>query len=343
MTRKHVTLAHLRRYAVARSLFKPTSLGKAIGRLGFVQADPIRAPARAQDLTLRHRVVGYTAGELERRYARLRLEEDFFVNYGFLPRAHHMLMHPRAPAAKWTNARRRRAQAVLEFVRKRGEVHPRVVDARFAHGKITNWFGGSTNATTELLDDMHYRGLLRVARREAGTRIYAARTAPRDSHSVSESVRFDTLVDLVMRKYAPVPAASLAHLLSLLCRGVPQWKLLRTAALARAKQRCAYQRVEGIDWYWPAGRISDVRPLASGGAGAAAHAVRSHRLGPPPLHAALGLVLSFRGLYACAEEKVGLLRPAVVVARSGDRVGQPERRQRRPAELIRLCQRSRAH
>ena len=56
--------------------------------LGFVQADPIRAPARAQDLTLRHRVAGYRAGDLERRYPTLAIEEDRFVNYGFLPRAH---------------------------------------------------------------------------------------------------------------------------------------------------------------------------------------------------------------------------------------------------------------
>jgi len=60
------TLDHLRRYAVARSLFEPTSLPRAIARLGFVQVDPIRAPARAQDLTLRHRVDGYRAGDLER-------------------------------------------------------------------------------------------------------------------------------------------------------------------------------------------------------------------------------------------------------------------------------------
>ena len=34
--------------------------------MSFVQADPIRAPARAQDLTLRHRVKDYRAGDLER-------------------------------------------------------------------------------------------------------------------------------------------------------------------------------------------------------------------------------------------------------------------------------------
>ncbi|MEN9398206.1 MAG: hypothetical protein RLZ81_2736, partial [Pseudomonadota bacterium] len=42
-----LTLDTLRRYAVARTLFAPTTLARAIGRLGFVQADPIRAPARA--------------------------------------------------------------------------------------------------------------------------------------------------------------------------------------------------------------------------------------------------------------------------------------------------------
>ena len=79
-----ITLDDLRRFAVARSFFKPTTLKRALDRLGFVQADPIRAPARAQDLILRHRVKGYRAGDLERLYPRLGIEEDFFVVYGFL-------------------------------------------------------------------------------------------------------------------------------------------------------------------------------------------------------------------------------------------------------------------
>ena len=56
-----LTLEDLRRFAVARSLFPPTTLPRALQKLGFVQADPIRAPARAQDLTLRHRVRNYRA------------------------------------------------------------------------------------------------------------------------------------------------------------------------------------------------------------------------------------------------------------------------------------------
>src|SRR5450755_1772207 len=194
-----LTLSHLRRYAVARSLFKPTTLGKAIDKLGFVQADPIRAPARAQDLTLRHRVLNYRAGDLERRYPNLPLEEDFFVNYGYLPRANHQLMHPRTARTVWTPARAEQAAAVLAFVRARGAVHPREVDAHFAHGKVTNWFGGSSNATTELLDVMHYRGMLRVARRDAGTRVYAvAQTAesPAAQSAPPGSGTMDALVDL---------------------------------------------------------------------------------------------------------------------------------------------------
>jgi uncharacterized protein YcaQ len=252
--RRRVTLEQLRRYAVARSLFKPTTLGRAIAKLGFVQADPIRAPARAQDLTLRHRVVDYVAGDLERRYPGLPIEEDFFVNYGFLPRAHHELMHPRIPASPWSRERSKRAQAVLEFIRSRGAVHPRIVDAHFAHGKITNWFGGSSNATTHLLDEMHYRGLLRIVRREGGTRIYAAREPrPEAPDSAQQAVRFDSLVDIVMNKYAPLPGPGLGQLMSLLCRGVPQWKAQRAAALARAKQRFARARLDGMDWFWPAG------------------------------------------------------------------------------------------
>jgi uncharacterized protein YcaQ len=252
MSAATLTLEALRRYAIARSLFKPTTLGKAIDRLGFVQADPIRAPARAQDLTLRHRVEGYRAGDLERRYARLPIEEDFFVNYGFLPRATQALMHPRSGFRQpWTKARKQQAQAVLAFVRERGVVHPREVDAAFDHGKTKNWFGGSSNASTQLLDAMHYRGLLRIARREGGVRLYAAR--PQQAPPDDPEAAYDALADVVVRKYAPLPEASLSALVLWLRVGAPQWAGVRQAAAARAKARLPKARVDGQTWYWPAG------------------------------------------------------------------------------------------
>ncbi len=208
-----ITLDDLRRYAVAHSLFTPTTLKRALHRLGFVQADPIRAPARAQDLILRHRVKDYCAGDLERRYAELGVEEDFFINYGFVTNSIQALMHPRsdscvpAESLPWPLARRKRAQLLLEFVREHGEVHPREVDEHFSHGTVRNYWGGSSNATTHLLDAMHYQGLLRVVRRENGIRIYAAHQhgiGPTDAATCR--ARIDTLVDVAVRIYAPLPA-----------------------------------------------------------------------------------------------------------------------------------------
>jgi uncharacterized protein YcaQ len=247
-----VTLEDLRRFAVARSLFPPTTLQRALDAFGFVQADPIRAPARAQDLTLRHRVEGYRAGDLERRYPRLDVHEDFFVNYGFVTSALQALMHPRGGPAPWSAARGRHVRSLLEFVRAHGAVHPRDVDAHFSHGTVTNYWGGSSNATTHLLDAMHYRGLLRVVRREAGIRIYAVHeheSGPRDA--ATRIARLDALVDVVVRKYAPLPASSLSTLVRRLRYAVPHWTRELHAALQRAKRRLGHARVDGVDWYWP--------------------------------------------------------------------------------------------
>jgi len=247
-----VTLDDLRRAAVAQSLFAPTSLQRALDTLGYVQADPIRAPARAQDLTLRHRVKGYRAGDLDRQYPRLDVFEDFFVNYGFVTGAVQALMHPRAGPAPWTAARGRHVRVLMDFVRTRGSVHPREVDGHFAHGTVTNYWGGSSSATTHLMDAMHYRGLLRVTRREAGIRIYAVREheiAPRDA--ATRRAHLDALVDILMRNYAPLPAASLSSLVRRLRFAVPQWARELDGTLQRAKRRLAHARVEGVDWYWP--------------------------------------------------------------------------------------------
>ena len=256
-----VTLDNLRRFAVSRSLFPPTTLKRALRRMGFVQADPIRAPARAQDLTLRHRVKHYRAGDLERRYAALGLEEDFFVTYGFLTRSVQELMHPRSDVGvpadaprPWPAARRKRAELLLEFVRERGAVHPREVDGHFSHGTVKNYWGGSSSATTHLLDAMHYRGWLRVARREAGIRIYTAHEhGPGPGDAAARHARIDALVDVAVRLYAPLPGASLADFVRRLRFAVPQWRSELRPALQRAKDRLSRARVDGIDWYWPAG------------------------------------------------------------------------------------------
>jgi uncharacterized protein YcaQ len=144
---------------------------------------------------------------------------------------------------------------VLAFVHERGAAHPRELEQHLGAGTETNYWGGSSRTTTRLLDSLHYRGQLRVVRREAGIRVYApAKLAPRAATAEREHERenLDLLVDLAVRKYAPMPAASLASLIGRLRYAAPQWTGELRKAVTRAKERLATAQVGGIDWFWPA-------------------------------------------------------------------------------------------
>jgi uncharacterized protein YcaQ len=81
---------------------------------------------------------------------------------------------------------------------------------------------------------MHYRGLLRIARREGGVRMYAPREA--NAAAADPAATMDRLLDIVVNKYAPLPERTLTQLAFLLASyGVPHWRDARKSALARAK------------------------------------------------------------------------------------------------------------
>ncbi len=185
--------AQLRALAVSHTLFPEKTLARAVARLGFVQADPIRAPATAQDLVLRHRVRGYVVGDLERHYARLPIEEDDLYAYGFLARATSHALHPR-PKKPMTAVEKR----VLAIVRERGTIHPSdIAEAT----RVTNAWGGQSRATTWALERLHRRGLLRVVRRDRGVRVYEA--AP-ERDVLAPQARLRTLVLAVANVLSPV-------------------------------------------------------------------------------------------------------------------------------------------
>ena len=217
-----LTLADMRRRAVHGSLARPTTLGRAVAALGFVQADPIRAPARAQDLILRHRVAGYRAGDLERRFPRLALEEDFLYAYGFMPRDIAHLLHPRhdAESADGRHVPTGLAADVLAYVHEHGATHPAELAVRFGKDRAVNGWGGFSKATTHALQSLHYHGLLRVARRRDGIRIYEATQRPH-AGAVAPAERLRRLVLLVIGILGPVPDTSLAATFALLGRGAP--------------------------------------------------------------------------------------------------------------------------
>jgi uncharacterized protein len=197
----------LRAHAVARSLFPPTTLQGAIDRLGFVQADPIRAPARAQDLILRHRVGGFRAGDLERQYASLQVEEDYLYAYGFLSKAVWQLLHPRKTAPL-----RALEKKVLDTVIRLGEAHPRILEAHLGKRRVVNAWGGYSKATTQALEWLHWRGLLRINRRENGIRIYSQAVPPDVVPPPSDRLR--ALAMVYVRIFAPTPEKSLQSIIA---------------------------------------------------------------------------------------------------------------------------------
>jgi len=148
-------------------------LSDALTGMQFVQADPIRSPARAQDLVLRQRVAGYAAGDLEQAFPDLEAEEGYLFAYGF--------MTPEV----WRNLRwrpyrklKKLERDVLDMVAELGEVHPRGLDERFGRTTVKNYWGGKSQQTKRVLEKLHHLGFLRVSRRENGVRIYQV---PEDS------------------------------------------------------------------------------------------------------------------------------------------------------------------
>ncbi len=249
-----MNVASLRRLALLRAFPAPLPLGQAMAASGFVQADPIRAPARAQDLILRHRVPGYRAGDLERRYPRLGLEEGFLHAYGFLPAAQHRLLlprhHPEAPDGRFVPTGL--LADVLAFVRQHGATHPAALEAHLGAAREVNAWGGVSKATTRALDMLLHHGLLRVVRREAGIRVFQA-TALASPHDLAPLARLERLVLLVAGTLAPVAATTLVAATGRLVRSVlgPAARHDAVAALLRSGALEA-GTVDGVRYLWPA-------------------------------------------------------------------------------------------
>jgi uncharacterized protein YcaQ len=238
-------------------------LRQAVERLGFVQADPIRSPARAQDLILRHRVKDYRAGDLEQQYARLGLEEDLLYAYGFMPTATWQLLHPRGAHPKYWNGYGTKItaaeQRVLEFALERQCLHPRDLETEFGRKRQMNAWGGQSKATTRTLEALHYRGLLRVVRRENGIRLYEPAVHAHEPLDSAERLR--QLVLLIASILQPVTETTLRRTVAHLRYAAPSLdgrltavkRLLESGHLAKAS-------VDGVNYIWPAGRAIRTRP-----------------------------------------------------------------------------------
>jgi uncharacterized protein YcaQ len=247
-------LNDLRQQAIAASLFRPGTLRQAVERLGFVQADPIRAPARAQDLILRHRVKGYRAGDLERHYPRLNLEEDRLHVHAFMPRATWRLLHPRI--VRRLSALEKR---VLEFAVSQKRLHPGDLEVHFGRKRAMNDWGGQSKATTLALHRLHSAGLLRVVGREKGIRLYEA--VPHGHEALDPVERFRQLALVIAGQLGPIPERSLRAALAAVIRRSPALKAVRSSLPALVKSGdLAASTVDGVRYLWRADVVARNRP-----------------------------------------------------------------------------------
>jgi uncharacterized protein YcaQ len=207
------SLRQLRARAAAHTFFSVGSLARAFERLPFVQADPIRAPARAQELILRQRVDGYRVGDLDREYPALNLEEGYLYVYGFLPRALWQLRHP-PNTARLTALERK----VLAKTSELGVVHPDDLRTDLGGRTSVNAWGGRSTMVKLALESLHSRGLLRVARREKGIRLYGL--CPPPTEVLAPEQAFARVAQAVVAVLAPAPQRSLRSILVRLARRI---------------------------------------------------------------------------------------------------------------------------
>ena len=245
MTREKLGLKEFRRRLVAGSFPEYSSLAAALEGLQFVQADPIRAPARAQDLMLRQRVAAYEVGELERRFPELDAEEGYLFAYGF--------MRPEV----WRDLRRRQRaklakveREVLAAVAELGEVHPRGLHERFGKRTVKNCWGGKSQATKRILEDLHHHGFLRVSRREKGVRVYQV---PEDSEEgeTDPGQRYSRLALTTAQVFGPTSKRFLISELGGLRHLIPK-RGEREKAIEKLVDsgQLAQLEVEGVSYLW---------------------------------------------------------------------------------------------
>lgn len=239
-----ITIQRLQQIAISHTLFPSTTIKGAIEHLGFLQADPIRSPARAQDLILRQRVKAYKAGDLEVQYPALDLDEDMLFAYGFMARSLSPLLYP-----KGTHTLTAFEEDVLAYVGHNEAIHPKDLEATFGAERTRNAWGGFSKATKRALERLHHFGYLRVAGRRKGVRLYQRAPAINQQHSPEE--RFRKLAHLIARFNAPVDKRVLNRALNCLRYIVPE-VARRRSLLNEVLEANGFQRgvVENREYVW---------------------------------------------------------------------------------------------
>lgn len=242
------TKAQLRRFTLTHSLFSQTTLEEAVKTLGFVQIDPIKSPAPAQDLILRQRVKNYKRGDIEKAYTSLKLEEDFLYAHGFMTQDIWKLLHPRE-IVDLTDFDKK----ILEAVQGKLEISSKELEEQFGTERVRNWWSGYSRATKMALERLHYYGLIRVLRRDKGNRIYQA--LPVTTSVLTLEQRLEKILLVMIEIMEPVSVKTLNQSMHRIHRHFGHTKptikkLVNEGVLEE-------QKIDGVGYLWKKGDLQE--------------------------------------------------------------------------------------
>ncbi len=247
------TKSSLLELALANSLTRHETIEECIHDWGFIQADPIPAPAKAADVFLFQRVNQYRRGMLEEQYPQLQVEEEYFCNYGFVsPALYKTLLgrtfdkpmqiekeHPEtfAVAKKWIEGKE--------------DIHPKDMAQEFGKLSAANYWGGTSSAWSRILDALHYRQDVRVTKRKGNSRLFSP--VQRIEAPLDRETQFRRIVEQALRLYAPMPKKGLAQLIRFCHYGAPHLNPTLAKAKTHLDALGEFVEVDGVDWYVPYG------------------------------------------------------------------------------------------
>jgi uncharacterized protein YcaQ len=112
-------------------------------------------------------------------------------------------------------------------------------------------------ATTRILHALHYRGLLRVAGRENGIRLYQVTPKANGDSDADPQDRLKQLILLIARILAPVPERSLRAALQHLRHAAPALEGRHSVLTGLITSgELASRDVQGLRYLWPAGPLA---------------------------------------------------------------------------------------
>jgi uncharacterized protein YcaQ len=144
------------------------------------------------------------------------------------------------------------AKRILAYIGEHGPTHPRELQKVLGMARAVNGWGGESIATTRMLEVLHYRGHLRIARRDKGVKVYELAHPLRKPLAATARIR--QLLELVLNLYAPLPERTLRELAAIVVRtSLPGANGAHAVERMIAGDRVERAIVDGVAYVWPAG------------------------------------------------------------------------------------------